>query len=52
MVSPSATSVHKTLPDEGLTKKANFKLVKNPAKPLFEAVSIHLATDYGASVPA
>ena len=35
MVSASATSVHKTLSDKGLTKKAKAKPVKNPAKPRF-----------------
>ena len=35
LVSASATSVHKTLADEGLTKKAKSKRVKNPAKPRF-----------------
>ena len=35
LVSPSATSVHKTLRDEGLTKKAKAKPVKNPSKPRF-----------------
>ena len=35
LVSASATSVHKTLSDEGLTKKAKSKPVKNPAKPRF-----------------
>jgi len=35
LVSTSATSVHKALADEGLTKKAKSKRVKNPAKPRF-----------------
>ncbi|MEJ2475784.1 MAG: IS481 family transposase, partial [Desulfobacterales bacterium] len=35
LVSASATSVHKTLSGEGLTKKAKSKPVKNPAKPRF-----------------
>jgi transposase InsO family protein len=35
LISASATSVHKTLSDEGLTKKAKPKRVKNPAKPRF-----------------
>ena len=35
LVRASATSVHKTLSDEGLTKKAKPKPVKNPSKPLF-----------------
>jgi len=35
LISTSATSVHKTLSDEGLTKKAKPKRVKNPAKPRF-----------------
>jgi transposase InsO family protein len=35
LVPASATSVHKTLSDEGLTKKAKAKPVKNPAKPRF-----------------
>ena len=35
LVSASATSVHKALADEGLTKKAKSKPVKNPAKPRF-----------------
>ena len=36
LVSASATSVHKTLSDEGLTKKAKPKIVKNPAPRFFE----------------
>ena len=35
LVPTSATSVHKALSDEGLTKKAKRKPVKNPAKPRF-----------------
>jgi transposase len=35
LVSASTTSVHKALSDEGLTKKAKPKPVKNPGKPLF-----------------
>ncbi len=35
LVSASATSVHKALAEEGLTKKAKSKPVKNPAKPRF-----------------
>ena len=35
LVSASATSVHKTLSGEGLTKKAKAKPVKNPTKPRF-----------------
>ena len=35
LVSASATSVHKTLSGEGLTKKAKSKPVMNPAKPRF-----------------
>ncbi len=35
LVSTSTTSVHKALADEGLTKKAKSKRVKNPAKPRF-----------------
>ena len=35
LISASATSVHKTLSDEGLTKKAKPKRIKNPAKPRF-----------------
>jgi len=35
LVPASATSVHKTLCDAGLTKKAKSKPVKNPAKPRF-----------------
>jgi transposase InsO family protein len=35
LVSTSATSVHKALADERLTKKAKSKRVKNPAKPRF-----------------
>jgi transposase InsO family protein len=35
LIPTSATSVHKTLSDEGLTKKAKPKRIKNPAKPRF-----------------
>jgi transposase InsO family protein len=35
LVPTSASSVHKALCDEGLTKKAKAKSVKNPAKPRF-----------------
>lgn len=35
LVPASATSVHKTLSEEGLTKKAKSKPVKNPSKPRF-----------------
>jgi transposase InsO family protein len=35
LVSASATSVHKTLSEEGLTKKAKPKPLKNPPKPRF-----------------
>lgn len=35
LISASATSVHKTLSDKGLTKKAKPQRVKNPAKPRF-----------------
>jgi transposase InsO family protein len=35
LIPASATSVHKTLSEEGLTKKAKSKPVKNPSKPRF-----------------
>jgi len=35
LIPTSATSVHKALSDEGLTKKAKPKRVKNPVKPRF-----------------